>query len=358
MRILHLATCLDPGPGGEADTIRSLARSYAAAGHEVVLVEPAPRSAVRSTAWGRSVSIAAPVLPRTGGSRGLVPGRALRRVLDGEMPDRLEVSGRFASPRPGRWARTLRIPSLLVVARRPHGSRVRLVSAYDTVAWTGPGSGPAGAGRVHVPIGVDLQVFCPERADRALRAGLAQGAEVLVGWAGRLAADERPGLLLGALRTLLRSGMNVRLVLAGEGPARARLQEAARGLPVTFLGHLPDRVELAAVLASVDVVVSSGSRRPFDVSRLQALACGTPAVAVRPGLGPALAALVAAGGEQRAACRALAEPRPWARTVQTLLDLHDRPPPAEDGSPVTARARPGGQWVRALDPAGRRPGPR
>ena len=74
--------------------------------------------------------------------------------------------------------------------------------------------------------------------------------------------------------------MPARLVVAGDGPLRGRLERRAarEGLPVTFAGFLPDRADLAALLASADVAIAPGPAETFGLAGLEALACGTPVV--------------------------------------------------------------------------------
>src|SRR6201991_4178047 len=50
------------------------------------------------------------------------------------------------------------------------------------------------------------------------------------------------------------------------------------GLPVRFLGHIADREELAALLATADVAIAPGPVETFGLAALEALASGTPVV--------------------------------------------------------------------------------
>jgi phosphatidylinositol alpha 1,6-mannosyltransferase len=125
------------------------------------------------------------------------------------------------------------------------------------------------------PRGVDLDRFHPQRRDPVLRAELAGGAPLVVGYVGRLAAEKQVHLLAG-----LSGRRDVRVVVVGDGPARASLQ---RDLPhARFLGFVGgDR--LAASYASLDVFVHTGPHETFCQAAQEALASGVPLVAPAAG---------------------------------------------------------------------------
>jgi alpha-1,6-mannosyltransferase len=81
-----------------------------------------------------------------------------------------------------------------------------------------------------------------------------------------------------ALASLRSAGVDAVLVVAGDGPLRDRLTRRAAGLPVHFLNFVADKVALAALLASADVVVAPGPIETFGLAALEAMACGTPVV--------------------------------------------------------------------------------
>lgn len=94
------------------------------------------------------------------------------------------------------------------------------------------------------------------------------------------------GTLLDAMRPLfLQRGSDVEFVVAGEGPERPRLEERAKqmGGRVSFTGRLsPD--ELAELLRSATVYVSTARSDSTSVSLLEAMACGAfPVATAIPG---------------------------------------------------------------------------
>jgi alpha-1,6-mannosyltransferase len=241
------------------------------------------------------------------------------------------------------------------VARRvaDHANRVQ-AAAYDTVVCT------TGFARVEfdrvgarnvvqVPLGVDLATFSPGHHDPEYRRVLAGGASTLLVHCGRLSVEKHPERSIDTVAALCTAGHDVRLVVAGDGPRRAALQRRAAGLPVRFLGFLPDRLALARLLASADVLLAPGPHETFGLSALEALACGTPAVvsassALPEVIGPSGTAvldtpaafatgittvLAAEEGCRRAAARTRAEQFGWPATVGAMLGVlagHGLPP--------------------------------
>jgi glycosyltransferase involved in cell wall biosynthesis len=130
---------------------------------------------------------------------------------------------------------------------------------------------------VVIPNGIDAAElrFDPwlRRAARE-RLGIAPDA-VVVGGLGRLEPGKRFDRLIEAVRTEPR----VTLLLAGDGSARPRLEQAARraGLAgrVVFAGAVPHPRE---VLCAMDVLVSPSDQETFGLVVLEALACGLPVI--------------------------------------------------------------------------------
>ncbi|MDX2377429.1 glycosyltransferase [Microbacterium sp. LRZ72] len=122
--------------------------------------------------------------------------------------------------------------------------------------------------------GVDTERFAPQRRCESWRGDVGAG-QVLVGYAGRLAAEKQ----VEDLR-VLSSMPGVRVVVIGAGPARGRLEAV---LPdVHFTGFLQGD-ELARALASLDVFVHPGENETFCQGVQEALASGVPVVATGRG---------------------------------------------------------------------------
>jgi len=103
------------------------------------------------------------------------------------------------------------------------------------------------------------------------------GAHPVLAFAGRLTAQKDLGVALDALREL----PGVRLLIAGDGPERARL-EAEAGERVEFLGALP-RAEVLGLLRAADAAILTSAWENFPHGVVEALAVGTPVIATRTG---------------------------------------------------------------------------
>ncbi|HWH28077.1 MAG TPA: glycosyltransferase family 1 protein [Mycobacteriales bacterium] len=123
--------------------------------------------------------------------------------------------------------------------------------------------------------GVDTVRFSPRHRDDEWRRRFARPGELLVGYVGRLAHEKEVGLL-AAVRDL----PGTRLVVVGDGPQRAALQQQLPGVP--FLG-LQTGEDLSRAFASLDVFVHTGAAETFCQAAQEALASGLPVVA--PGAG-------------------------------------------------------------------------
>ncbi|MEV3992485.1 glycosyltransferase [Streptomyces sp. NPDC049837] len=368
LRIVRLANFVTPSSGGLRTALDELGRGYAAAGHEPVLVMPGEEESDRTTPQGRVITLPGPVLPGTGGYRVLADRRQLRRLLEQLGPDRLEVSDRTTLRWTGEWARRARVPAVMVSHETADGvlrtwgmpaglsaraaDRLNRRSAWAytrivcTTEWAEREFVRIGARNVvRAPLGVDLRRCHPGRRSAALRARYAPGADVLLLLCSRLSVEKRPGTALDTLAELRARGMRAALVVAGDGPLRGGLERRARGLPVRFLGHVPDREEVAALQASADLCLAPGPAETFGLSALEALACGTPVVASATSALPEVVGDAGAAAQdtpaafadaatsllarpevsRRAAARARAELFGWDRAVTAFLAAHDAP---------------------------------
>jgi alpha-1,6-mannosyltransferase len=160
---------------------------------------------------------------------------------------------------------------------------------------------------VHQPLGVDVEVFRPERRGVPVRAtlGVPQDTRVLV-YAGRFAPEKNLPVLLQAFARL---GRPYHLLLIGGE------REARPAANVTMLPYRRDSVELAGWIASADALVHAGTKETFGLVILEAMACGRPVVAARAGAFPEFI---------DDSVGLLAEPQDAASMADAIAALYDR----------------------------------
>jgi sugar transferase (PEP-CTERM/EpsH1 system associated) len=151
--------------------------------------------------------------------------------------------------------------------------------------------------------GVDVQKFFPSpkpspadagegfRTPSPALAGEGRGEGLVLGTIGRLDPVKNQAALIEAFATLRTSHPRLRLVIVGDGPLRASLQQLATDLgvadAVTFTGARSDTPDL---LRSFDVFVLPSINEGISNTILEAMASGLPVVAGRVGGNPELVA--------------------------------------------------------------------
>jgi alpha-1,6-mannosyltransferase len=136
-------------------------------------------------------------------------------------------------------------------------------------------------GAVHQPLGIDSDVFRPEREGERLREtlrehlGLDPDTRLLI-YAGRFTPEKKLHVLVEAVRKL---GERYHLILVGAGSD----QELLRAPNVSIVPFKRDQRALARLLASCDVLVHPGDCETFGLIVLEAMACGLPVVGTNSG---------------------------------------------------------------------------
>jgi alpha-1,6-mannosyltransferase len=355
VEIVQLANFHAPSSGGLRVATDRLAAGYRQAGHRCTIVVPGPRDAITAT----HRTLRSPRLPGGSGYRVIIRRRAVLSALDELGPDRLEVHDKLLQPWVWTWALSHGVPVVLV-------SHERLGHTLPTLLPFAPARGVGAAaaaitrraGRqcnavvtcsaysardfspwpVHVvPLGVDLAFFGPVPGRRP-------GPLRLVA-CSRVSAEKRIDIAIGAVELLVRRGHDVTLRVLGSGPLLARLRRQSSGLPIEFSGFEPDRRRVASALADADIALAPGPAETFGLAALEALAAGTPLVAVA---GCATAELIQGDGRAgraapptatgfadavealamlprqatRDAARRRAERYTWAAAVDRMLAIH------------------------------------
>lgn len=135
--------------------------------------------------------------------------------------------------------------------------------------------------------------------------------------AGRLVESKGLDHLLNAVRILLDKGFDsFELVIGGDGPDRARLEDLAKNLGVAercqFMGAL-SREQVKERMQNCDVFVLSSLHETFGVVVGEAMACGKPVISTRCG-GPEFVV-----NEQTGVLVDVAEPKALADAMEEFI---------------------------------------
>jgi phosphatidylinositol alpha 1,6-mannosyltransferase len=298
---VYITESFPPDVNGVAHTAVRVAEHLVSRGHHPLVVAPEPAAGTPRPDAGLDfpvVRVPSFALPAYPGLRVGLPGARLRAALAGHRADLVHLAGPIALGAGGiTAARRLGLPTVAVYAtdmpayaRAYHTGPVgealcwrRLRRIHNGVDRTlAPSTATAaelvshGFERVWLwTRGVDAVRFDPAKRSQSLRAELAPGGDLLVGYVGRLAVEKRLDLLAGVANL-----PGVRLVIVGSGPAEAAARRALPG--ALFLGQRGGE-DLAAIYASLDVFVHAGPHDTFGQTLQEAAASGLPVVAPAAG---------------------------------------------------------------------------
>ncbi len=379
MRVCDIADAYHATSGGIRTYVDQKIRFLSAtADHEHVLIIPADRDFHEQDGCTQVFGVASPRIPGCGDYRALLRERRILSILDRTRPDIVEWANPYLHP----WAVSqLRRRGAAVTAGFYHtdfpvayveaslrtrvGARVaraarRLAMRYargvhtnlDLTLVSSPAMAQtlsdAGFPRVEVlPLGVDTEIFHPDRRDPSWRRTIGVGdRDLLLVFAGRFDREKRVDVLLEMAHRLPPS-LPWKLLFVGDGPQRPMLRRAAaEDSRVFVLPFERDRQRLARYLASADIYVSAARFETFGLSVIEAQACGLPVVGQRAGAMPdrvppsvgilvdsldpeAMASAVAEiAGKGRAALgqsarRLVVEHNTWDRTFERLVGLYE-----------------------------------
>ncbi|MBL7496429.1 glycosyltransferase family 1 protein [Frankia sp. CNm7] len=286
-----------PHVDGVTNTVCRVLEHLRAEGHEALVVAPSPGP--RAVAHAPRVYAGAPVLwapsaplPGYPQFRFATPWPSLTPTLRAFAPDVVHLAAPAGLGAQAAYAaHRLEVPSVAVYQTDLAGFARRYgLAALDRSIWRWLATVHRLAARTLAPSwdavdallgagvhrvarwrrGVDLDRFNPAHRDDGLRARLAPGGEVLVGYVGRL-AREKGVELLDAVADV----PGTRLVVVGDGPERARLERMIPG--AAFLGFQAGQ-GLSAAVASLDVFVHTGRYETFCQAAQEAKASGVPVV--------------------------------------------------------------------------------
>ncbi|MFK4088667.1 glycosyltransferase family 4 protein [Kribbella sp. NPDC020789] len=290
MRIVMVAETFLPQINGVANTARHVADRLRARGHELLIIAPGPGP----DRYGDVQVIRARSF-RTPGYKEFpvgLPDPSIERAMAEFKPDLVHVASPFIIGAYGlRAARRLGLPTVAIFqtdiagfarqypwfaaadrgiwrwVRRTH-SRADRTLAPSTASVEALVQG--GVPRVyHWGRGVNLDLFDPQHRDESWRREISPDGKPIVGYVGRLAAEKK------VRRLAELTDLDCRIVIVGDGPDRASLEQA---LPqATFLG-MRRGADLASVFAGLDVFVHTGEHETFCQTIQEAQASGVATV--------------------------------------------------------------------------------
>ncbi|MCD6156585.1 MAG: glycosyltransferase family 4 protein [Candidatus Atribacteria bacterium] len=137
-----------------------------------------------------------------------------------------------------------------------------------------------------IPLGIDLKRYEPLPADKVQRLReklkIPTDAPVLF-TLQRLDPVKKVDFLLRSFRFIQEKNPKIYLIIGGKGPEEKKLRSLARKLAlknVIFAGYIPEE-EIPLYYNLADIFVFASEFETFGIVVAQALACGTPVVAVK-----------------------------------------------------------------------------
>ena len=339
IKTLHITNHYHPSSGGIRIFYHALLEAADLHRREVCLVVPGSKDSLEKVGeFGRIYTIAAPPCPLFDSRYHLLLPHlyalpypsALRKILQNEQPDLVEVCDKFAlscvpSVLRRHWIKGV-APTVLVgmscerlddnvsayISEGPIAKSLAnwyLKKMYATRFDCHISNSEYTAGElmraladrpeipVHVrPMGVDCSGFSPARRTPAARGSLLSKLAIapsgtaetrLLLYVGRISPEKNIEILVDMMQGLVAdASVQYHLLFAGDGPRAAWLKAvASQTAPgrIHLLGHIAQRDELAALYANCDALVHPNPREPFGIAPLEAMASGLPVVAPRAG---------------------------------------------------------------------------
>ena len=277
MRIAQIM--LARGFGGAERSFVDLSLALAARGHEVLAVGDSRGLALTMLAAKPHIEC---VSLRCHGNWDLFARRAIRRHLTAFKPLLVQAHLARAALLGGRAAHDLGVPTLAKTHNLVEVKYYRdidvLVPTTDAQVAHLRAHGIAGNRLQQIP---NFSAVTPvATVDRA------PGPPWIVKSVGRFVPKKGYATLLDAHARLLESGVQARLVIGGDGPERARLQQRAIALGIAATVEFPGWIDdVASFLRDAHVFVLPSHDEPFGIVLLEAMASSVPIVTT-PTAGP------------------------------------------------------------------------
>lgn len=290
MRILLLSTGLKLG--GAEQQVAALARQFARLGHHVAVVSLTSGCEVELPASVTAMQLGMTKTPLSI-ARALWKLRAFVRKWHPDVIHAHMVHANLLARILAAIAVTA--PVICTAHSAREGGRLRMLAYRLTDRWarltthvSAQGrlamveAGAVSAARITVmPNGIDTQMYRPDpvlrqRGRSAL--GLQNDVRLLIN-VGRLVPEKAQTMLIDAFAQL-NTGIDVKLLIVGEGPERSALEQRIRDHRLEArVGLAGARRDIATLLNAADLFVLSSDVEGMPLALAEALACGLPAVA-------------------------------------------------------------------------------
>jgi alpha-1,6-mannosyltransferase len=307
-RIAHIANLYGPKSGGLRTTMDELSAEYARQGNSVLLVVPGKNYSSESTGLVTRITIAAPIIPFSGGYRIILKTNKVIEQLEKFGPDVIEISDRTTLLRVARWAGRHDLPTTFFAHERVDGvvksfagflpfqkslvrqwNRITRDSVGRIVATTNFAAqeflqlglkveGEAGSKLVSVPLGVNLEKF-DSNYSRLLTEDIELPDNYILACT-RLSKEKDPFFLLEIAREIKKRKLEIPLLIAGSGPLEKKMLSVieSEGLDVSLLGFITDKASLSQIMAGATSFLAVGPIETFGLAALETLASGTPVI--------------------------------------------------------------------------------
>jgi alpha-1,6-mannosyltransferase len=357
MRIVDVCAFYSPQGGGVKTYLERKLEVAALNGHEMILLAPGREDSWTEVRPGAVIAtLRNPQMPLDRRYHYFADEPALHAALDRWRPDHVEASSPWSSATwAGRWqgsatrSLVLHADPLASYAYRWFGKVAErqtidrwfdwfwrhlrgldrlfdlVVSPNHHLAERLRGGGLRNIATI--PMGCEPGLFSPDLRDEPLRERLLRqlelprGAVLMLGL-GRFAAEKRWAMVIRAVEQAS-AERPVGLFLVGDGNGRPKLEKlAARCRHVSVGQPIRDRVALARLLASADVLVHGCESETFCMAAAEARASGLPLIV--PNLGGAASQYLPGAGQHYSAANGTS-------LAEAIVDFYD-------ASPAKARA--------------------
>ncbi|MGD9279809.1 MAG: glycosyltransferase [Desulfobacterales bacterium] len=128
-----------------------------------------------------------------------------------------------------------------------------------------------------LPHGVDIERFHPTKNNGFFKKRYPVDNRLKLLYVGRICKEKNLHILSGAYKRLYQQRKDIQLIIVGDGPYLAEMQDELSGTSCFFTGYL-EKDDLATVYASCDIFIYPSTTDAFGQVVLEAQASGLPVI--------------------------------------------------------------------------------